>query len=72
MARLRGTDESKAHIGMDIFGPAPDFGALARSMGCWGEGPIENPKDVRGALLRALEEVKHGRPALVDTVTAHR
>jgi len=72
MARLRGTDESKAHIGMDIFGPAPDFGALARSMGCWGEGPIENPKDVRGALLRALAEVKHGRPALVDTVTAHR
>ena len=58
MARLRGTDESKAHIGMDLYDPAPDFGALARSMGCWGEGPIENPKDVRGALLRALEEVK--------------
>ena len=72
MARLRGTDETKAHIGMDIFGPAPDFAALARSMGCWGEGPIENPKDVRGALLRALEEVKQGRPALVDTVTSHR
>jgi acetolactate synthase-1/2/3 large subunit len=72
MARLRGTDEGKAHIGMDLFGPEPDFGALARSMGCWGEGPIDNPKDVRGALLRALEEVKQGRPALVDTVTSHR
>lgn len=72
MARLRGTDEKKAHIGMDLFGPEPDFGALARSMGVWGEGPIENPKDVRGALLRALEVVKSGKPALVDTVTQHR
>ena len=72
MARLRGTDEKKAHIGMDIYGPEPDFGALARSMGVWGEGPIENPKDVRAALLRALEEVKKGRPALVDTITRHR
>ena len=72
MARLRGTDEAKAHIGMDLFGPEPDFGALARSMGVWGEGPIEDPKDVRPALLRALEVVKSGKPALVDTVTRPR
>ncbi|MBX9759391.1 MAG: hypothetical protein K2Y29_11505 [Beijerinckiaceae bacterium] len=72
MARLRGTDIEKAHIGMDLFGPEPDFGALARSMGVWGEGPIENPKDVRGALKRALEVVKSGKPALIDTVTQHR
>ena len=72
MARLRGTDESKAHIGMDLFGPEPDFGALARSMGVWGEGPIENPAEVRPALLRALEIVKSGKPALVDTITRHR
>jgi acetolactate synthase-1/2/3 large subunit len=72
MARLRGTDEAKAHIGMDLFGPEPDFGALARSMGCYGEGPIDKPKDVRPALLRALAEVKKGRLALVDTITQHR
>jgi acetolactate synthase-1/2/3 large subunit len=72
MAKLRGTDESKAHIGMDLFGPAPDFAALARSMGCWGEGPIEEPRDIRAALLRALAEVKKGRLALVDTITQHR
>ena len=72
MARVRGTDEKKAHIGMDLYGPEPDFGGLARSMGMWGEGPIENPKDVRGALLRAIEVVKSGKPALVDTVTQHR
>jgi acetolactate synthase-1/2/3 large subunit len=72
MARLRGTDEARAHIGMDLFGPAPDFGALARAMGCYGEGPIERPQDIRPALLRALAEVKKGRTALVDTVTQHR
>lgn len=72
MARLRGTDEAKAHIGMDLFGPEPDFGALARSMGVWGEGPVEDPKDVRAALMRALEVVKSGKPALVDTITRHR
>jgi acetolactate synthase-1/2/3 large subunit len=71
MAKLRGTDEAKAHIGMDLFGPEPDFGALARSMGCYGEGPIDNPKDVKPALLRALAEVKKGRCALVDTITQH-
>jgi hypothetical protein len=27
-------------------------------MGCYGEGPIDNPKDVKPALLRALAEVK--------------
>jgi acetolactate synthase I/II/III large subunit len=72
MARLRGTDEAKAHIGMDLFGPEPDFAALARAMGCWGEGPIDKPQDIRGALTRALAEVKKGRLALVDTITQHR
>ncbi len=72
MARLRGTDEAKAHIGMDLFGPEPDFGALARSMGVWGEGPIEDPKDVGPALQRALKVVKSGKPALIDTITRPR
>jgi acetolactate synthase I/II/III large subunit len=72
MARLRGTDETRAHIGMDLFGPEPDFATLARAMGCYGEGPIDKPQDVGPALRRALAEVKKGRLALVDTVTAHR
>jgi acetolactate synthase-1/2/3 large subunit len=71
MAKLRGTDEAKAHIGMDLFGPEPDFATLAKSMGCYGEGPIADPKDVKPALLRALAEVKKGRLALVDTITQH-
>jgi acetolactate synthase-1/2/3 large subunit len=72
MAKLRGTDEKRAHIGMDLFGPEPDFAGLARSMGCYGEGPIDNPKDIRPALERAIAEVKKGRLALVDTITQHR
>lgn len=72
MARQRGTDIDKAHIGMDLFGPEPDFGALARSMGVHGEGPIEDPKDLRAALDRAIEVVKSGKPALVDAITRPR
>jgi acetolactate synthase-1/2/3 large subunit len=72
MAKVRGTDEAKAHIGMDLFGPEPDFATLARAMGCYGEGPIDKPADVRPAIERALAEVKKGRLALVDTITAHR
>jgi acetolactate synthase-1/2/3 large subunit len=72
MARQRGTDIEKAHIGMDLYGPDPDFAGLARSMGCHGEGPIENPAEIAPALRRALAEVKKGRVALVDTITRHR
>ena len=72
MAKLRGTDESLAHIGMDIFGPEPDFATIAKGMGVWAEGPIDKPEDVAPALRRALAEVKAGRPALVDVITQHR
>jgi hypothetical protein len=41
-------------------------------MGVYGEGPFEDPRDVRAALLRAIEVVKSGKPALIDTVTRHR
>jgi acetolactate synthase-1/2/3 large subunit len=69
VARQRNTPVERAYIGMDISAPAPDFAALARSMGWYGEGPIEQPVEIAGALARAIEEVKKGRPALIDTVT---
>ncbi len=72
MARQRGTAEERAYIGMDLSGPEPDFAGLARSMGWHGEGPIENGDDVGPALVRAIAEVKAGRPALIDTITQHR
>ena len=72
MAHLRGTDVEKAHIGMDIFDPEPDFATLAKSMGMHGEGAITDPSEIDGALRRAIEVVKSGKPALVDIVVAHR
>ena len=72
MAKMRGTDMAKAHIGMDLFDPEPDFATLAKSMGMHGEGPIERAEDIQDALRRAIEVVKSGKPALVDIVTEHR
>ena len=72
MAKLRGTPVDRAHIGMDLTDPAPDFAGLARSMGWYGEGPIEEPEKVAGALQRAIARVKAGQPALIDTVTQRR
>ena len=72
IARQRGTPESRAYIGMDIEGPAPDFAGLARSLGWYAEGPIENPADIAPALKRAIAQVKAGKPALIDTITQHR
>ena len=72
MAKLRGTPETRAHIGMDMDDPAPDFAALAKSMGWYAEGPIDQPGDVAPALKRAIAKVKAGQPALLDTITQKR
>jgi len=72
MAKLRGTPVERAYIGMDMDDPAPDFAALAKSMGWYAEGPIERPDDVAPALKRAIARVKAGQPALLDTITQKR
>ncbi len=72
MAKQRETPLERAHIGMDLDGPAPDFASLARSMGWYAEGPITRGEDVGPALKRAIERVKAGQPALLDTLTQKR
>jgi acetolactate synthase I/II/III large subunit len=72
MAEVRGTPVDRANIGMDMRGPAPDFAGLARSMGWYGDGPIEDGRDLGPALRRAIQQVKDGKPALVDAVTRFR
>ena len=72
MAKHRGTDVSRAHIGMDISDPEPDFASIARGMGVFALGPIDQPDDIAPALLQALEIVKDGKPALVDVITQPR
>jgi thiamine pyrophosphate-dependent acetolactate synthase large subunit-like protein len=73
LAKLRGSDLSRAHIGVDIDGPAPDFALLARAFGWHASGPIEDPDAIGAAVTAAVRVVmEEGRPALVDVVTAHR
>jgi acetolactate synthase-1/2/3 large subunit len=72
VAQHRGTPVERAHIGQDIAGPHPDFATIAKGMGWYAEGPIEQPSDIAPALRRAIAQVKAGKPALVDTVVRPR
>ena len=55
-------------IGTD-FTLQPDLAAIAEACGCHGER-VESSDDVHGALERALEANRAGRPALVDVLVA--
>ena len=59
-----------AGVGQEISDPAPDFAAIARGFGLYAEGPIEDPREIPGALRRAIAVVKEGKPALIDVITA--
>ncbi|MDQ6618931.1 MAG: thiamine pyrophosphate-binding protein [Pseudomonadota bacterium] len=72
MARKRGTPVERAHIGMDLCGPEPDFAAIARAQGWYAEGPFDHAEGLHDALGRAVERVKAGQPALIDVVTQKR
>ena len=69
-ARNRGID--RGALGSELTDPNIDYATLAKSMGVYAEGPIENPNDLAPALRRAIEVVKRGEPALVDVVTQVR
>jgi acetolactate synthase-1/2/3 large subunit len=71
--RQRGVDNAHSGFtGTTLRDPDIDFAQLARSMGAYAEGPISNPKDLRPALLRAVERVEKGDVAFLDTVTQPR
>ncbi|MDQ4057612.1 MAG: thiamine pyrophosphate-binding protein [Actinomycetota bacterium] len=73
IARQRGTPIERAHIGMQIDHPAPDFAAVAQGLGWHGEGPLDEPDKIEGALARAVDTVVQRRlPALVDVVCQPR
>jgi acetolactate synthase-1/2/3 large subunit len=57
---------------MDLEAPPPDFAHIAKGIGWYAEGPIEDPGAVGPALRRAIEQVKSGKPALVDAVVWRR
>jgi acetolactate synthase I/II/III large subunit len=69
LAAQRGTPVERAHIGMAISDPAPDFATVARGFGWYAEGPVTDPAAVEEAVRRAAAHVRAtGGPALVDVV----
>jgi acetolactate synthase-1/2/3 large subunit len=59
---------SKQFAGLAIS-PRPDYPALARAFGGYGE-TVERPSDVRPALLRGLDAVSKSNLALIEMVLA--
>src|SRR4029077_18338825 len=59
---------SKHFAGLSIT-PRPDYPALARAFGGYGEA-VERPSGVRAALSRGLDAVSKGKLALVEVVLA--
>ncbi len=72
VAEARGRPVENKTIGIRIQEPEVDFGAMARTYGCWGAGPITEPKDLIKTLREAVKVVKEGKPALVDVVCQMR
>jgi len=72
IAEVRGRPVENKTIGIRIQEPEVDFGAMARTYGCWGAGPITEPKDLIKTLREAVKVVKEGKPALVDVVCQMR
>jgi acetolactate synthase-1/2/3 large subunit len=72
MAQVRERDERMAYLGQEINNPPPDFAAIAKGFGWYGEGPIDQAKDIGPAIKRGIERVKAGQPALIDVVTQFR
>jgi acetolactate synthase I/II/III large subunit len=68
--RQRGVD--RLGIACGISDPNINYAGMARSLGVYAEGPIENPKDLGPALRRAIAVVKRGEPALIDVVSEGR
>ena len=51
------------------FSPAPDYAKVAEACGAFGV-TVREPAELQPALRRALDEVQHGRSAVVDAVLA--
>ena len=58
-------------IGIRIEDLNVDFGAMARTYGCWGAGRLRNRK-IYQYVREAVKVVKEGKPALVDVVCQMR
>jgi thiamine pyrophosphate-dependent acetolactate synthase large subunit-like protein len=69
IARARGRSEANRHAGAGLHDPEIDFRALASSLGVFSSDPVRDAPSLRSHLEQAIEEVRAGRPALVDVIT---
>src|SRR5262249_43877861 len=72
MANRHQRGVTSAGIGTTIGNPDIDYAGLAKSLGGNADRAVTDPKELGGAIRRALEVVKRGEPALVDVVTQPR
>ncbi|HEX4730213.1 MAG TPA: thiamine pyrophosphate-binding protein [Solirubrobacterales bacterium] len=66
MAVARDRAVENRSVGIAIDDPDPDLGALARSLGLVGHGPIADPAELGGVLAGAIEEALAGAAVVVD------
>ncbi len=71
-ARRRRGVTGAAKIGTTLEDPFIDYAALARSLGIWAAGPIEDPAKLADVLREAVAVVLAGEPAFVDVVSQPR
>lgn len=61
------TDQGAFEAGVDIM-PSADYAAVARACGAYGR-TLEDPADVPSVLREAIDQVRKGKPAVVDVKT---
>ena len=64
--RRRAVDGDQLDIGTSLNHPAINFSQLAKSFGIYAERVVDNLNDFRDTLNRSIEQVKKGKPALID------
>ena len=72
VAQERGRPRENSWIGMRIADPAVDLAGLARSYGCWAEGPVHDPDQLSEVLEWAVAQARAGAVAVVHVRTAPR
>jgi acetolactate synthase-1/2/3 large subunit len=72
IAHQRQRPAENSWIGMRIADPVVDIAGLARSYGCWAEGPIEDPDDLAAVLARGVRAATEGAVAVVHVRTSPR
>jgi thiamine pyrophosphate-dependent acetolactate synthase large subunit-like protein len=70
VARDRGRPPENRWIGQSIRDPDIDLATLARSQGCVGIGPVEDPKKLAAVLTEAVATVRAGKVCVVDVRVA--